>query len=162
MQERGVIERECVVETGTTTRTRRGRRRGTARLQGGGYVAPLRAVALRARHRRQVELPRFPQVGGTRRNAASMVAPAKGPVPSSVPGILSPRKITFKGAPSGRVCDGAKTAPPLSGIFPGKTIGTYRIDGADRAPPTPRLRKECQAPLDSVLAHVSFLGGTVE
>jgi hypothetical protein len=53
-----------------------------------------------------------------------------------VPGILSPRKIPFKGAPSGRVYDGAKTAPPLSGIFPGKTIGTYRLDGADRAPPS--------------------------
>jgi|GEM_PF-4678685 len=37
-----------------------------------------------------------------------MAAPAKtGPGPSSVPGILSPRKITFKGAPSGRVFDGA-------------------------------------------------------
>ena len=48
------------------------------------------------------------------------------------PGILSPRKIPFKGAPSGRVYDGAKIAPPLSGIFPGKTIGTYRMDGADR------------------------------
>ena len=45
-----------------------------------------------------------PQVGGTRRNAAPMAAPAKtGPGPSSVPGILSPRKITVKGAPCGRV-----------------------------------------------------------
>ena len=33
-----------------------------------------------------------------------MTAPAKtGPGPSSVPGILSPRKVTVKGAPSGRV-----------------------------------------------------------
>ena len=32
---------------------------------------------------------------------------------------------------AGPACDGAKTAPPLSGIFPGKTIGTYRLDGGD-------------------------------
>ena len=44
-----------------------------------------------------------PQVGGTRRYAASMVAPAKGgPDPSSVPDILSPFQITVKGAPAAR------------------------------------------------------------
>ena len=58
-----------------------------------------------------------------------MAAPAKtGPGPSSVPGILSPRKITVKGAPSGRVFDGAPP-PPLSVIFHGKTLGTNRKDG---------------------------------
>ena len=55
--------------------------------------------------------------------------------PSSVPGILSPRKITVKGAPSGRVCDGAQTAPPLSVIFHGKTLGIYRMDGPKRRVP---------------------------
>jgi hypothetical protein len=60
-----------------------------------------------------------------------MAAPAKsGRGPSSAPGILLPPKITVKGAPRGRVFDGAKTAPPLSVILTGKTIGTYRKDGA--------------------------------
>ena len=45
----------------------------------------------------------------------------------TVPTILSPRKITVKGAPSGRVCDGAQTAPPLTLIFHGKPIGTYQV-----------------------------------
>ena len=54
----------------------------------------------------------LPQVGGTRRYAAPMAAPAKtGPGPSSVPGILSPRKITVKGAPCGRVYDGGPRHP---------------------------------------------------
>ncbi len=54
----------------------------------------------------------LPQVGGTRRYAAPMAAPEKtGPGPSSVPGILSPRKITVKGAPCGRVYDGAPRHP---------------------------------------------------
>ncbi len=55
--------------------------------------------------------------------------------PSSVPGILSPRKLTVKGAPYGRVFDGAKTAPPLSLISVGETIGIYRKDGAERGVP---------------------------
>ncbi len=58
-----------------------------------------------------------------------------GPGPYCVPGILLPRKITVKGAPYGRVFDGAKTAPPLTLIFPGKTIGIYRKDGAERGVP---------------------------
>ena len=56
----------------------------------------------------------------------------KGPNPSSVPGILSPGKITVKGAPCARVLRMAQ-APLLTVIFPGKTIGTYRLDGAVRA-----------------------------
>ena len=59
--------------------------------------------------------------------------PGRGP--SSVPGILSPHKLTINGAPYGRVFDGAKTAPPLTVIFPGKTIGIYRKDGAERGVP---------------------------
>jgi hypothetical protein len=55
---REVIERECVTETGTTTKTKREGGRATVRPRGGGHVAPLRAEALRAR-RRQVRLPRF-------------------------------------------------------------------------------------------------------
>jgi hypothetical protein len=42
------------------------------------------------------------------------------------------RKITIKGAPggaslTGRVFDGAETAPPLNVILPGKTIGTRQL-----------------------------------
>ena len=50
----------------------------------------------------------------------------------TVPTILLPFKITVKGAPSGRVCDGAQTAPPLTLIFYGKPIGTYQV-GRERA-----------------------------
>jgi hypothetical protein len=122
-----------VTETGTTTRTTAGQavghcptpgRRPCRALSGGSPDG--RAAAARA-------AGPLPQVVGTRRYAASMTAPARsGRGPSSVPGILSPRKITVKGAPSGRVCDDAKTAPPLTLIFPGKTIGTYRKDGTER------------------------------
>ena len=87
-----------------------------------------------------------PQVGDTPRYAAPMGRACKrGPDPSSVPGILSPRKITVKGARYARVLRMAR-APLLTVIFPGKTIGTYRLDGAVRAPPSPRLRKEREKP----------------
>jgi len=46
-----------------------------------------------------------------------------------VPGILSPVKITVKGAPDGRVFDGAQTAPPLSSDLPWQILATYRKDG---------------------------------
>ena len=81
------------------------------------------------------------QVCGTRRNAAPMTAPAKtGPGPSSVPGILSPRKITVKGAPSGRVCDDAQTASPLTLIFPGKTSAPIERTGQTEGDPHARTR----------------------
>ena len=58
-----------------------------------------------------------------------------GPGPSSVPGILSPRKITVKGAPSGRVATAMAQAPPLSCDLPRQDLGTYRKDGAERGGP---------------------------
>ena len=51
--------------------------------------------------------------------------------PSSVPGILSPRKITVKCARYAHVLRMAQ-APHLTVTFPGKTIGIYRKDGAKR------------------------------
>jgi hypothetical protein len=45
-------------------------------------------------------------------------------------GFLSARALH-----TGRVFDGAKTAPPLTLIFPGKTTGIYRKDGAERGVP---------------------------
>jgi hypothetical protein len=54
----------------------------------------------------------LPQVGGTHGNAAPMTAAAKTwRGPSSVPGILSPRKIPVKGAPSGRVAKATAHKP---------------------------------------------------
>jgi hypothetical protein len=47
----------------------------------------------------------------------------------------------FEGSRGGRlasrphVFDGAKAAPPLTVIFPGKTIGIYQKDGAERGVP---------------------------
>ena len=59
-----------------------------------------------------------------------MTALAKsGPGPSSVPGILSPRKITVKGAPSGRVAKAMGAAPTLESDLPRQDLGTYRKDG---------------------------------
>jgi hypothetical protein len=67
-----------------------------------------------------------------RRNAALGTASAEsGRGPSSVPGILSPRKITVKGAPSGRVAKAMAQAPPLSSDLPRQVLGTYRKDGAE-------------------------------
>jgi hypothetical protein len=54
----------------------------------------------------------LPQVGGTRRYAASMTAPARSDSgPPSVPGILLPRKVTVI-RPECRALSGA--APPSS------------------------------------------------
>jgi hypothetical protein len=50
----------------------------------------------------------------------------------TVPTILSPCKDHSQGRSSGRVCDGAQTAPPLTLIFHGKPIGTYQV-GRGRA-----------------------------
>jgi hypothetical protein len=109
---REAIGRGCVIETGATTRTKgrgavdqladSGRRQCRA-LSGGSPDGRAAAAGSAGPH---------PQVGSTRRYAASMAAPAKtGPGPSSVPGILSPHKITVKGAPCGRVFDGATRHP---------------------------------------------------
>jgi hypothetical protein len=48
-----------------------------------------------------------------------------------VPGIISPRKITVKGAPSGRVAEAMAQAPPLSSDLPQQELGTSRKDGAE-------------------------------
>jgi hypothetical protein len=127
---REVVERECATETGTTTRTKRGGG-ATVRLGGGGHVAPSRAEALTGAPPPPGRLPRFPQDSGTRRYVASMAAPARRAWPSSVPGILSPRKLTVKCARCARVLRMALRAT-LDCDLPGKTIGTYRKDGAKR------------------------------
>ena len=57
-----------------------------------------------------------------------------------MPDILSPFQITVKGAPAAR----RLLAQPqtLDCALPGKTIGTYRLDGAVRAPPSPGMEPE--------------------
>ena len=93
-----------MTETGTTTRTKSGEAWATVRLRGCGHVAPSRAGSPDGRAAAARSAGPLPQVCGTRRYAVSMIAAAKtGGGPSSVPGILSPRKITVKGAPVGRV-----------------------------------------------------------
>ena len=59
----------------------------------------LRAEAHRARHRRRSPAP-HPQPGGSRRYAATVTARTEAErAVRLAPGILSPRKITIKGAP---------------------------------------------------------------
>jgi hypothetical protein len=53
---------------------------------------------------------------------------ADGPDPSSVPGILSPCKITLKGAPCGRVARRWAQAPTLECDLARQDLGTYRKD----------------------------------
>lgn len=84
----------CVIEAGTATRTTRGERWASWPTQGRRPCRALSGGSPEGRAAARSAGPR-PQVGGTRRHAAPMTAPAKtGPGPSSVPGILSPRKIT--------------------------------------------------------------------
>ena len=53
--------------------------------------------------------------------------------PSFVPGILSPRKITVKGAPAARRL--LRNRRPLSSDLARQVLGTYRKDGAERERP---------------------------
>ena len=76
----------------------------------------------------------LPQVGGPRRNAAPMTRVCKGPGPSSVPGILSPRKVTVKCARYARVLRMAQ-APHLTATFPGKTSAPIGRTGQSEACP---------------------------
>ena len=93
-----------MTETGTTTRTKSGEAVGHCPTPG---LRPCRALSGGSPDGRAAAARSagpLPQVCGTRRYAVSMIAAAKtGGGPSSVPGILSPRKITVKGAPVGRV-----------------------------------------------------------
>jgi len=50
-----------------------------------------------------------------------------------VPGILSPGKITVKGAPAARRL--LRNRRPLSSDLARQVLGTYRKDGAERGVP---------------------------
>jgi hypothetical protein len=50
--------------------------------------------------------------------------------PSSVPGIVSPRKVTVKGTPAARPL--LRNGRPLSSDLARQVLGTYRKDGAKR------------------------------
>jgi len=77
--------------------------------------------------------PRFPEYVVARRYAVSGTALCQSVWVSrpTVPRIVSPEKITVKGARYARV---NSLRSPLTVIFPGKTIGTCQLDGAFRRP----------------------------
>ena len=97
--------------TGTTAKIKGGGAVGQLADSGAaGHVAPLRAVALRAR-RRQVSRP----ASAGRWYLPSRCADGRACKDRAWPvlraGHLSPRKITVEGAPSGRVSDGTPRHP---------------------------------------------------
>src|SRR5271166_835692 len=129
---REVIEQGCVTETGITARTKAGELVGL--LSDSGAAAMSRPFGRKpcGARRRQVGLPCFHRSAVPAVTLRRCLAPCKtGPGPSSVPGILLPRKTTVKCARYARVLRMAQ-APHLTVTFPGKTIGTYRNDGAER------------------------------
>jgi hypothetical protein len=102
----------CVTETGSTTRTRREKAVGLLSDSGAASCRALSGGSPDGRAAAARSVAPLPQVGGTRRNAASMTAPARSDRgPSPVPGILLPRKITVI-RPECRALSGA--APPAS------------------------------------------------
>ena len=141
LQSRGreVIEWGCVPETGTTARTRAGAGGATVRLRGGGYVAPLRAEALRARHRRQAGLPR------SRRSAIPAVTLRRWSrlQEGAFPVLRAGHPLTAQDHIQGRSLRSRRCAmaqaPPLSVIFPGKTSAPIGWTG-QTDPPSPRPR----------------------
>ena len=105
-----------------------------ARLQGGGYVAPLRAVALRARHRRRVELPRF------RRSAVPAITLRQWSRLQK--GLARPPCL----ASSHRARPHSRALPPVASPMALRAtlecdlarqdLGTYRKNGAERGEPS--------------------------
>lgn len=74
---------------------------GNSPIPGRREGRALRAEAHRARHRRRSAAP-HPQPGGSRRYAAAVTAHTEADQAVRLaPGILSPGKITIKGAPTG-------------------------------------------------------------
>ena len=108
--------------------------------KGGGLSAPGASAAAAPSRVRTLpgaaadarRTPRYRQAGGARRHAAPGTAPCGKPRggPSSVPGIVSPGKITVKGAPAARRL--LRNRRPLSSDLARQVLGTYRKDGAKR------------------------------
>lgn len=77
-----------------------------------------------------MDLPATARPVVTRRYVAPGNAPCGKPRgPSSVPGIVSPRKITVKGALAARRL--LRNRRPLSSDLARQVLGTYRKDGAE-------------------------------
>jgi len=95
---------------------------GPVCARGGGRCRARWAQALWARRAdaRQLSRSRRPVVARRNADFGTALADQRGAGPSSVPRLCRRAKITVKGAPCGRVCDGAQTAPPLTLIFHGK------------------------------------------
>ena len=101
----------------------------TRRLRGGGLSRPSGQEPY-GRAAAAAPMPPHPQAGRSRRHAPTVTALARaGPAVLHAPGILSPRKITVKGARCARVAHAMAQAPPLSVIFPGKTSAPIRRTG---------------------------------
>jgi hypothetical protein len=95
----------------------------------------LRAVALRARRRRQVGLPRFRRSTVPAVTLRRCLAPAKGGLARPPCEASSHRARSHSRAlPPVASDDGAKPTPPFECDLARQDLGTYRMDGADRAP----------------------------
>jgi len=79
--------------------------------------------------------PRYRSAGGDPplRGSRYRAMRKPGVAPSSVPGILSPDKVTVKGAPAARRL--LRNRRPLSGDLARQALGTYRKDRAERGVP---------------------------
>ena len=89
-----------------------------------------------------LRVPRCPiwsPLGASTGNGGPL-GPRTGPFPGTATTFLR-LQGRASGAPYGRVFDGAKTAPPLTLVFPGKTIGIYRKAGpGETCPGSSRAR----------------------
>ena len=112
---------------------------GSSPIPGAAGNRALRAEAHRARHRRRTAAP-YPQPGASRRYAAAVTARTEADrAVRLAPGILSPRKITIKGAPTGASPQAGQT---LDTDLPRQDPGTYQTDGPDSTRPlTAPLRR---------------------
>ena len=80
--------------------------------------------------RRRAAVPATARPVVTRRYAAHDTAPCEAAGgPSSVPGIVSPGKVTVKGAPAARRL--LRNRRPLSSDLARQVLGTYRKDGTE-------------------------------
>jgi hypothetical protein len=111
-------------QRGMTTRARAsaGNGRGPVRAWASADAAPVGRKSSGRGGPTPGSCPRSRRPVVARRNAdfGNALADQRGAGPSSVPQLCRRAKITVKGAPCGRVYDGAQTAPPLTLIFHGK------------------------------------------
>ena len=136
-QGREVIEHGCVIETGTSARTKSGKRWDTARPPGRRAMPrPLGWEPCGARRRRQV---RWPASAGRRcpplRSADDRTCEDRAWAVLRAGHPLAARRSQSRALrlkPPRRSRDGASAT--LDSDLPRQDLGTYRMDGADRRP----------------------------